>query len=54
MVKKIKCKEIMLKYFGPHTANKVDTMSEENCVEECRSIVINFLGEDKAEIFNTI
>lgn len=52
--KKDKCKEIMLKYFGPATANLVDRMSEEECIDKCRAKVRGFLGEEKAKVFDTI
>ncbi len=52
--KKDKCKELMLKFFGPATAKKVDSMTEENCVAKCREIVKSFLGEEKAKEFDNI
>lgn len=54
MSKKEKCKELMAKFFGPATANLVDSMSEEECVEKCREKVSAFLGEDKAKVFDSI
>jgi len=52
--KKDKCKEIMGKFFGPATANLVDSMSEEECVTKCRTKVAAMLGEDKAKAFDGI
>lgn len=54
MSKKDKCKELMSKFFGPATANLVDSMSEEECVEKCKTKVKAFLGEDKAKQFDNI
>ena len=54
MTKKEKCKEIMLRLFGPATARKVDDMTEENCVEKCRKITKDFLGEKQAAQFDEI
>jgi monoamine oxidase len=52
--KKEKCKELMTKFFGPATANLVDSMDEEECVPKCREKVAAFLGEDKAKEFDNI
>ena len=54
MSKKEKCKEIMNKLFGPHTAKRVDNMTEENCVEKCRKITLKLLGPKKAKLFEDI
>lgn len=54
MSKKEKCKELMTQLFGPASANIVDTMSEDNCVSQCREKVASFLGEDKAKVFDNI
>ena len=54
MSKKEKCKELMIKFFGPATANLVDGMSEEEVVQKCREKVASFLGEDKAKEFDNI
>ena len=54
MSKKDKCKELMTKFFGPATAAKVDSMTEDNCVEECKKIVTGFLGPEKAKQFDSI
>ncbi len=54
MGKKEKCKELMAKFFGPATANIVDSMSETECVQKCRDKVKAFLGEDKAKEFDSI
>jgi hypothetical protein len=54
MSKKDQCKDLMGKLFGPATAKIVDTMTEEDCVEKCRSRVKGFLGEDKAKLFDAI
>jgi len=44
----------MGQFFGPATANLVDSMSEEECVTKCRDKVKGFLGEDKAKVFDTV
>jgi len=54
MSKKDKCKELMTTFFGPATAAKVDSMTEESCVEECKKIVTGFLGPEKAKMFDSI
>ena len=54
MSKKDKCKELMAKFFGPASANLVDSMSEEECVSKCRAKVAGFLGEEKAKEFDKI
>ena len=52
VTKKDKCKEIMSQLFGPASANMVDTMGEDDCVQKCRDKVKNFLGDDKAKLFD--
>lgn len=54
MGKKEKCKELMLKFFGPASAALVDNMSEEDCVQLCRKKVVGLLGEEKAKEFDNI
>jgi len=54
MSKKEKCKELMLKYFGPALAKSVDDMSEDECVAKCRAKVAGIMGEDKAKEFDNI
>ncbi len=54
MSKKEQCKELMAKFFGPATANIVDSMSEDECVQKCREKVRAFLGEEKAKEFDGI
>ncbi len=54
MEKKEKCKQIMLKFFGPNSAKMVDTMNEEECVSICRQKVYAFLGDEKAKIFDNL
>lgn len=54
MSKKEKCKELMLKFFGPASAKLVDSMSEEDCVKKCREKVAAMIGEDKAKEFDKI
>lgn len=54
MSKKDKCKVLMEKFFGPASAKVVDNMSEEECVNICRSKVKGFLGEEKASEFDKI
>ncbi|MBN2015096.1 MAG: hypothetical protein JW778_07945 [Candidatus Altiarchaeota archaeon] len=52
--KKEKCKELMLRFFGPANSKLVDLMSEEDCVRKCRQKVAVLLGEDKAKLFDSI
>jgi hypothetical protein len=52
--RKERCKELMEKFFGPATAKMVDTMSEDDCVAQCREKVRAFLGEEKAKEFDAI
>ncbi len=54
MSKKEKCKEIMSGLFGPATADLVDSMDEENCVEECKKKVTALYGAEKAKEFDNI
>ncbi|MCL7474640.1 MAG: hypothetical protein M8352_01185 [ANME-2 cluster archaeon] len=54
MGKKDKCKGLMAKFFGPASAKIVDNMSEEECVNICRSKVKGILGEEKAKEFDKI
>ena len=54
MSKKEQCKEIMTKLFGPATANLVDSMTEEDCVQKCKEKVTSFLGAEKAKVFDGI
>ena len=54
MSKKDQCKELMKKFFGPATANLVDSMSEEDCISKCRQKVKAMLGEDKAKEFDKL
>jgi hypothetical protein len=54
MSKKNKCKELMTKFFGPATAATVDNLSESECVAKCREKVKAFLGEQKAQEFDSI
>ncbi|MCF7860722.1 hypothetical protein K9M79_00630 [Candidatus Woesearchaeota archaeon] len=54
MGRKERCKELMAKYFGPATAQLVDTMTEEDCVDKCKQRVSAFLGEDAAKEFDEI
>ncbi len=54
MSKKEKCKTLMGKFFGPASANIVDTMNEDECVSKCREKVKAFLGEEKAKEFDDI
>ena len=44
----------MEKFFGPATAKMVDSMSEDECVEKCKTKVKAFLGEEKAKEFDNI
>jgi hypothetical protein len=52
--KKERCKALMSKFFGPATANLVDSMSEEEVVQKCREKVMLFIGEEKAREFDNI
>ncbi len=52
--KKEKCKQIMLKYFGPNSAKQVELMKEEECLSICRQKVSAFLGNEKAKVFDNI
>ncbi len=54
MSKKEKCKNLMLKYFGPASAKMVDVMTEEECVEKCRAKIAGFIGEDAAKELDDI
>lgn len=54
MSKKDKCKELMTQFFGPATANLVDNMTEDECVDKCRQKTKAFLGEEKAKAFDKI
>jgi hypothetical protein len=54
MSKKDKCKELMIKLFGPSSGKLVDKMNEDDCVKQCRTKVAGFLGEDKAKEFDSI
>lgn len=54
MTKKEKCKALMGKFFGPATALKVDSISEEDCVVKCRTMTLGFLGNEKAKEFDNI
>ncbi|MFW6013660.1 MAG: hypothetical protein ACOCQG_00645 [Candidatus Nanoarchaeia archaeon] len=49
MSKKDECKKIMGNEFGPNAAEKVDSMDEETCVQQCKRNVKAFLGDAKAE-----
>jgi monoamine oxidase len=44
----------MMKFFGPATANVVDAMGEDDCVQKCKEKVKAFLGEEKAKEFDSI
>jgi hypothetical protein len=44
---KQKCKEIMLKYFGPASAKMVERMNDNTCVEECKAIALKYVGPEK-------
>ena len=54
MDRKEKCKQIMLKYFGPNSAKLVDSMKEEECLSICKQKVYGFLGPEKAKVFDSI
>ena len=54
MSKKDQCKTIMGNLFGLASANLVDSMSEEECVEKCKAKVTAMLGPDKAKVFDSI
>jgi len=55
MTKKEQCKALMLKFFGPATANLVDNfMTEDDCVSKCKRKVTALLGSEIAKEFNNI
>lgn len=54
MNKKEKCRELMLKFFGPASAALVDKMGEDECVDKCRKKVASFIGENMAKQFDSI
>lgn len=54
MDKREKCKEIMLRYFGPASAKSVDSMTDAEVVPKCRAKISGFFGEEKAKEFDTI
>lgn len=54
MTKKEKCAEIMKQLFGPATANLVNSMPEEECVQKCKTKVDALLGAEKAKLFDAI
>jgi len=39
----------MLKYFGLASAQLIDTMSEDECVPNCRAKITGFIREDAAK-----
>ena len=49
MDNKAKCKEIMLKYIGPASANLVDAMDEKTAIEKSRAKIAGFFGEETAK-----
>ncbi len=55
MSKLQRCQELMLKLFGPATANLVaKTMTEEDCVQKCKQKVNALLGSEKAKEFDNV
>ena len=44
----------MSKNFGPNSANMVEMMGEDDCVERCKQKVMMLLGPDKAAEFDNI
>jgi len=54
MSKKDQCKAIMAKLFGPSSAAIVDSMTEEDCVEKCKTKVTAMMGETEAKEFDSI
>ena len=52
--KKEKCREIMLELFGPASANRVNDMSDFECVALCREKVKSLLGEKHAKRFDRL
>lgn len=56
MSKKEKCKELMLKYFGPASAQMVDYMGddEDQIVAECKKKVLSLIGPGKAKEFDNL
>jgi monoamine oxidase len=53
MSRKDQCKVLMTKFFGPHVAKVVDSMSEEDCVAKCKARVRGFLGDEAASEFDS-
>ncbi len=52
--RKEQCKALMLEIFGPACEALVDDMSEEECVEKCKTKVMQLLGERMAARFDAI
>ncbi|MFK0569464.1 hypothetical protein [Endozoicomonas sp.] len=52
--KKAKCKELMFEIFGPKCAERVDAMSESECIEKCKEKVQSLLGNVAAKRFDCL
>lgn len=52
MSDKEKCKEGMKKLLGPASADLVDNMEGGQCHQRCRKMIVDFMGEAKAEEFD--
>ena len=54
-----RCKELVLKFFGPSVITLIDKMvrdgkSEDDIISDCRKKTAAFLGEEKATEFDSI
>ncbi|MBW6518937.1 MAG: hypothetical protein K0A89_10610 [ANME-2 cluster archaeon] len=54
MSKKDACTKIMEDLFGPASAKILDSKSEDEVVDFCKSRVTGLLGKEKAAIFDKI
>lgn len=54
MSKKDDCKKIMGDLFGPASARSLDSISEAEVVDYCKSKVKPLLGDEKAAIFDRL
>ena len=54
MTNKEECARIMKDLFGPISADMVNNMTEDNCVEQCKKKVMAFLGPKRGKLFDGI
>jgi hypothetical protein len=54
MTKKEQIKEIMLKNFGPASANLIDRMTEEEAIVKSRTKLMGFFGPEKAKLIDKL